>query len=350
MIKKMTVLIVLGIIFLFTSCQTGLFGPNETNDSIDNASNSVGIYKDDFNPKDVINPIMEYLVQNPNWLSNNNIDVLVEGPQPVNNYISSQSLNLTEIYSEYDYIDQINSFSFKIDSLVYEVRIYFDAGTVEHINTNDMINRQIYWGLMFDPDYYGDKLEGELYLSNIGGEVSKEWVNIEEAPDFPIVFIKIEEKLNYERIKRGEKRIDAINNGSRVMSDYLVVLGIQMQYDHEGKNRGSAEFEIYVGPDGTYDRYPSQTDHIFDGDYHVDAAGRNVYYPDVNKEGIWYIPSTPISLFKLTGTHNYIIPIESDTGPAGNHNNDENATNPSRYVHDVTGYDMYSLVSDLVRK
>lgn len=101
---------------------------------------------------------------------------------------------------------------------------------------------------------------------------------------------------------------------------YLAVTKVRLHDDRD--DFGFEEFELYIREgNGPEDHVQPVTTHMFNGGRRRDAAGRLVFYADVNLIDTTYILESPIALWPLSdSTPIAIVPMEDDCA-AGEHRN-----------------------------
>jgi len=330
--KKLSVfLTILVFLFLIISCETdnlptGSIKNSVSIDSISKTSDSYALLAEKIGI-----PIINYLIDNPEWITSEFINECVSG-QPSLSKINIGKKKVSWNAESEGLFEKIDDYSFKIDSVIFEIRLDIDPGTINHLDISAMRSKINQWGIMFDPDYFSDIPKGYIFLSNNKGNITKVWYNLTVPPKFPL-FI-----LSFEEIKVEGKNsvpLKKVNSGS---DWYICLKSVKTLVTREGADRGNMEFELYIcSNDQTW--YNATTDHIFNGVNRIDAAGRTIYYPDVNDAGVVY-NCDYIALTLLSSQEQFICAIESDTGPSGNHNNDEDEEDPSRKVADIEGINL----------
>jgi len=194
-------------------------------------------------------------------------------------------------------INEDNTFSFK--GLKYKFQVEKYLRKLPGINKN--IELQNY-GVMFDTDYSNDIGEGDIFFRSRSGKIEKNHV------------ILTEENINGNLMILTLKEItpEPILKPQSDPGTYLVLTSLKISYDNEGGS--SPEVEMFIMGHQSSFYYSSVTNHKFDGDDHIDAAGNLKSYPDVNSLGTSY-PCNDIYILRLTDDFEQrIILIESDYG------------------------------------
>ncbi|MDL1876181.1 hypothetical protein FBQ85_13560 [Cytophagia bacterium CHB2] len=101
---------------------------------------------------------------------------------------------------------------------------------------------------------------------------------------------------------------------------YLAVTKVRVHDDRD--DFGFEEFEIFIREgNGPEDHVQPVTTHLFNGGRRRDAAGRLVFYADVNLIDTTYVLESPIALWPLSDSMPIaIVPMEDDCA-AGEHRN-----------------------------
>jgi hypothetical protein len=215
------------------------------------------------------------------------------------------------------------------DGRVYDV-------TLEAFGNSDLASAEAV-RIALDPDrFYADESAFAVYVLDRGqNRVVNERVDkaaLQRGVSFPLVLVTLQDRteMSFAEMRRGSKIFQEheaalAKNGSAAAANglapfYLALTKVRLHVDHD--DFSFEEFEMYVREgNGATDYFLPTTIHKFDGTRRKDAAGRTVYYPDVNVINTTYAFESPIALWPLSDALPIsIAPLEDDC-IAGEHRN-----------------------------
>lgn len=211
------------------------------------------------------------------------------------------------------------------DGRIYEVE-------VEAFRGSSPANSQAL-RVALDPDrFYGDEAAFPAYVFDRDQKTVKvENIVKAEAKQktlpFPLALISVQDRteMAWQEVRRNskvfaERSLAAAESRGGAAKYYLAVTKVRVHNDRD--DFGFEEFELYIREGNRpEDRVQPVTTHLFNGGRRVDAAGRLVFYNDINLIDTTYIMESPIALWPLSdSTPIAIVPIEDDCA-AGEHRN-----------------------------
>lgn len=230
-----------------------------------------------------LEPVVEYLSKNPQKLPKSDWLTIREKP-----------ISLSKMGNEANFLETFTTSDNKEYKL--EVEIYHGSNLID---PKEII-------IALDPDvfYPENPLRFPCYklVEGSSNPVISEYVlesNMSPIPE--VIFFVSPQEIHKNPIQVfGKTAADSL--------PYLCVDKIRISKKQDSSNE---EFELFCRAGTSH--FPSTTIHLFDGDYHNDAAGRSVYYPDVNDANTDYDCLEDIALVCLTNSLNgKILPIEDD--------------------------------------
>ncbi len=136
-------------------------------------------------------------------------------------------------------------------------------------------------------------------------------VTLQDRTEISFQDMSASSKIFQEHVATLAKGV-ATENANSVAPFYLAITKVRLHRAHD--NIEFEEFELYVQEgNGPADQVLPTTIHKFDGTRRKDAAGRTVYYADVNLIDTTYVFESPIALWPLSNTIPLtIVPLEDD--------------------------------------
>ncbi len=287
--------------------------------------------------------LIRYMIDHPEWYASCNFnndspidfDELCWNQRPeimeLKDLLESKFQNFT--------INEDNTFSYKGLHYKFQVEKYqrIRPGVNKNIKLENI-------GVMFDTDYSNDLGEGAIFFKNNADAIEK------------MNTVLTEENINGDLVVLTLKEItpEPISKSSSSSGTYLILDSFQIENDTESSS--AQEIEIFVMGYQSSFYYSSVTNHKFDGEAHIDAAGDLKTYPDINTVTGNYVVCNDIAILRLTDDFEQrIIVVESDYGD-GKMAHDENTAYADYYRYfvniyswDVTDINGNSLLSNQAR-
>lgn len=262
--------------------------------------------------------VIEFMVDHPEWYASCNFDH--DKPIDFEDLCWNQKPEITELKDLLELkfpnftLNEDNTFSYK--GLKYKFQVEKYQVVRPGVNKNIKLENI---GVMFDTDCSNDLGEGTIFFKNNSDAIEKmHTVLTEENVDGDLIVLTL-------------KEITPVP-GSKISSSpgtYLVLDALQIKNDTDS---GSAEeIEIFVMGYQSSLYYSSVTNHKFDGEDHIDAAGDLKTYPDINTVTGNYVDCNDIAILRLTDDFEQrMIVVESDYGD-GKMAHDENTAYDDYY-------------------
>ncbi|RKY52318.1 MAG: hypothetical protein DRP92_05770 [Candidatus Neomarinimicrobiota bacterium] len=267
----------------------------------------------------------KYLIENDEWYDESECKELIKAPESIKNLYLEKFPDLRDIEdilkSKYKDLQVVDATSFRIGRYVYKLEIEMYDNVHKNNKSKLKSIKLDGFGIMVDPDLFNDCGMGYTFVKK-DDKVKVLPVTLSKYNILgPLFFVtyRVEDTAEL-------KKPASVHKGT-----YLVLTGIFLKEDHES---GSPEVELYVQGNFSSLVYNKETNFKFDGGDHIDAAGYERAFPDVNKTGIWY-PCSNIAICRLTDDFEQkIIYVEDDKYPG-------------RFAHDDNDSGIYD---DYVRK
>lgn len=246
--------------------------------------------------------VIRYMIDHPEWYASYSLnndkpidfDELCWDQRPE----IMELKDLLELKFQNFAINEDNTFSYKGLQYKFQVEKYqrIRPGVNKAIKLENI-------GIMFDTDYSNDSGEGYIFFKNSADAVEK------------IHTVLTEENVNGDLIVLTLKEIipEPILKSASSPGTYLILDSFQIRNDTESSS--AQEIELFVMGHQSSFYYSSVTNHKFDGEDHIDAAGDLKNYPDINSVTGDYVDCNDIAILRLTDDFEQrIIVVESDYG------------------------------------
>lgn len=201
------------------------------------------------------------------------------------------------------------------------------------------------------PAYVFDREQKTVKVENIVKAEAKH-----KALPFPLALVGVQDRteMTWQEISKNskafaERNLTETESNLGAAQHYLAITKVRVHDDRD--DFGFEEFEIYIREgNGPEDHVQPVTTHMFNGGQRRDAAGRLVFYADVNLIDTTYVLESPIALWPLSDSIPIaIVPMEDDCA-AGEHRNSafpgvqhitmiEEYFRPSQSLRNNIGYD-----------
>lgn len=188
------------------------------------------------------------------------------------------------------------------------------------------------------PAYVFDASQNKIRVENMAQSQSAG-----ETLPFPLVLVTVLDRteISLAEVAKRSKVLQARRQLRRqtgkpgsMVTAYLGVTKIRLRNYKDFLS--FEEFELYVKEGtGATDSYHPTTIHKFDGTNRLDAAGRQVYYPDINLIDSIYVMQQPIALWPLSDSIAISISALEDDCISGEHRNWDY---PSPYIKGLNEY------------
>lgn len=155
---------------------------------------------------------------------------------------------------------------------------------------------------------------------------------LQQGVPYPLVLLTLQDRtdVSLAEMRAGSKifqeheaawaKLGATESANGFATEYLAITKVRLHIDRD--DFSFEEFEMYVKEgNGAADYFLPTTVHKFDGTRRKDAAGRMVYYPDINLIDTTYVFESPIALWPLSDTQPITLaPLEDDCIAGENRN------------------------------